>query len=70
MIKMLCDTCNADLTYSRGGYDHCLRLTDRYYGPESDIVLDYFSSPLLEKHCLFCGFACLEKWMGKRKKND
>ncbi len=67
MVKTLCDACNADLTFSNGGYDHCLKLSDRYYGPDSDVIIDYYMYPLLENDVLFCGFVCLEKWMEKRK---
>jgi hypothetical protein len=70
MIKIFCDNCNADLTFSNGGYDHCLRLSDRKYGPNGPWVLDYLMMPLLDKDMIFCGFGCLEKWMEKRKNND
>jgi hypothetical protein len=70
MIKILCDNCYADLTYSRGGYDHCLHLEDRHYGPDSSIVVDYYMYPLLDNDAYFCGFECLEKWMEKRKQQE
>ena len=62
-IKIICDNCNRDLTYSMGGYDHCLMLKDRKFGPNSSIVLDYYMNPLLESDKFFCGFGCLKKWI-------
>jgi hypothetical protein len=70
MIKILCDNCDADLTYSRGGYDHCLCLKNRHFGPDSSAVVDYYMYPLLDADVFFCGFGCLEKWMEKRKEKD
>ena len=71
MIKIFCDNCECDLTYSGGSYDHCLCLSDRHYGPDSDVIIDVYIHPLLDHEKFFCGFGCLEKWMEKRKiKND
>ena len=66
MIKLLCDHCKTDLTYSRGGYDHCLRLSDRKFGPDSCAVADYYMEPLLDDEKIFCGFACLKKWLEEK----
>ncbi len=67
-IKILCDNCSADLTYSMGGYDHCLCLKDREYGPQGNAVIDYYMRPLLEDEKIFCGFGCLRNWMNKEEK--
>lgn len=63
--KITCDHCNADLTFSRGGYDHCLKLSDREYGPLGNIVLDYLIYPIIDKDKYFCGLGCLKKWTEK-----
>ncbi len=63
-----CDFCNSDLTYSNGGYDHCLHLIDRRYGPSGSIIIDYYMLPLLDEDLYFCGFMCLEKWFENRSK--
>jgi hypothetical protein len=66
-MKYLCDNCEKDLTYSGGCIDHCLKLSDRHYGPSSDFVFDVYIYPLLKEDLFFCGFGCLEKWIEKRK---
>ena len=68
MSKILCNQCTGDLTYSMGGYDHCLTLKDRCYGPEGSAVSDYYMVPCLEEDKFFCGFGCLKKWIEKEGK--
>lgn len=64
-IKILCDNCNRDLTYSRGGYDHCLILSDRKYGPDSCWVTGYYMEPEIDGDKYFCGKGCLKRWLEK-----
>lgn len=69
-IQIKCDNCGRDLSYSNGGYDHCLILKDREYGPDSNIIIDYYIYPLLDEDKYLCDFGCLKKWMEKEKKID
>jgi len=66
-MKILCDNCESDLTYSRGGYDHCLILSDRKYGPYCDMIIDYYIYPIIDEDKFFCGIGCLKKWLEKEK---
>jgi len=61
--KITCDHCKKDLTYSSGGVDSSLVLTNRNYGPNSAVVLDYLINDLLQEDHHFCGFGCLKKWI-------
>jgi hypothetical protein len=66
-IQIKCDGCDHDLTYSKGGYDHCLVLEDREYGPNSQVVLGYMTYPEIQNDCYFCGIKCLKKWIQEKK---
>lgn len=66
--KITCDYCQRDITYSRGGYDHSLVLSDRKYGPDSQYVFTYYMEPCLDKDKYFCGFGCLKEWLKKQGK--
>lgn len=61
--KIECDFCKRDITYSNGGYDHSIIIQDRKYGPDSDIIIDYYTNPILNKRHDFCGLKCLENWI-------
>ena len=72
-LNICCDNCDRYLTYSSGGYDHCLHLCDRKYGPGPEsggVVIDYYFPPILDDDKYFCSKQCLKKWLEKDLKNE
>ncbi len=70
VIKITCDNCEKDLTYSRGGIDYCLVLDTREYGPNSNVILAYASRPEIDETKYFCGIGCLKLWIEKNSKTQ
>ena len=69
-IKIICDNCKNDLSFSAGSYEHSLILKDRHFGPSTDMVYDFYFYPFLEEDKNFCGFACLKKWLEKKDQEE
>ncbi len=67
-IKITCDNCDKDLTYTSNAIDYRLTLKDekkRTY-PDTNVVTSMMIYPSLkdgEKN--FCGLGCLKIWVNK-----
>ncbi len=67
-IKVICDNCERDITYTGNSIDYRLNLKDerKPVYPGSNMVTDMMIYPSLkdgEKN--FCGLGCLKVWINK-----
>ena len=68
-VKIICDGCGADLTYTGNSVDYYLILyyaskIPRYMknGETGGAVTDMMIQPPIKKAAYFCGLGCLDKW--------
>lgn len=73
-VKITCDSCERDLTYTGNCEDYRLILSYEsklpwYYehGETCGAVTDMGILPPINRKHVFCDMGCLEKWMDKKK---
>jgi len=60
-IKIICDTCDKDITTCEGGLDYRLYLLAQKVPNRSNIQLDLCVRPPIDDDMYFCSLRCLEK---------
>ncbi len=65
----LCDGCGKNLSMTDNAVDYRLRLTAEVMAPVTPKTPATVPSPLAAD-AYFCGFVCLEKWMGIRRESN
>lgn len=68
-IKITCDSCNRDLTFTSNSVDYCLHLADKRIESYDGAVTDMMIFPSLKREGYhFCGVGCLKKWVNDENK--
>jgi hypothetical protein len=64
-IKITCDSCENDITYTANCRGYILCLNVEAQTPSSGIVTLMHVSPPIESRKHFCGLGCLKRWVMK-----
>ena len=64
-VKITCDHCGADLTFTGNSIDWRLALTNEQIPSHGGIVTDMYIQPALEKNMHFCRLHCLKQYFIK-----
>lgn len=62
-IKIICDGCGRDITYTGNSIDWRLALRNEEIPSYSGTVTDMYIPPQIDKDVYFCGIECLKKWL-------
>lgn len=63
LIKIFCDNCSNEITYSYGCQNYCLKLSNHTMPNYSSITCDIMIYPPIDSTKHFCGLGCLKKWL-------
>jgi hypothetical protein len=69
-VKISCDECGADLSYSGNSVDYRVALLNESIPSRGGFVTDMMIYPALEQNAYFCGLGCLDKWRDRERLYD
>lgn len=62
-IKIICDSCDRDITYTGNSIDYRLALKNERIQSKEGAVTDMMVYPILDDDLYFCGKGCLKKYI-------